>query len=96
MPFDIKEYHKKHYDYYGDTPLEEVGRDIYTRGGYDKRYPDFNEFTKAAGMDQAILEDRRKRNPPTFFDKLREGVAHVAPGLEEIPKGLQADRKSVV
>jgi len=75
--FDIREYHRENFDYYGDIPLEEVARDIYTRGGYDKEFKDFKEFTKAAGIDQVIQEDIKRRTP-SFIDKLSKAVNAVS------------------
>jgi hypothetical protein len=78
--FDIRAYYEANKDYYGaDTPLEEVGREIYYRGGFDAKYPDFNQFAKAAGIDGAIQEDIKRRAPslkdikrraPSLIDKL--------------------------
>jgi hypothetical protein len=77
MAFNIKAYYEDSKDYYGNVPLEEVARDVYERGFKDK-HPDYNTWKQSAGIDSALEEDRRLRNP-TFEDKLRSAV--------EKPKG---------
>ena len=95
MAFKISDYYNQYKDYYGDASLEDVAKDIYTRGGHVKQYNDFDAFKKATGIDAEIEADNEKRRPKTFMDKLSEGVASVAPGLEEIPKGLSAGVQQV-
>jgi hypothetical protein len=73
MALDILGYRDKHKDFYGDSPLEDVAKDAFTRGGYDKKYPDYNTWKRESGIDVDIEEDRRVRNP-TFEDKLRTAV----------------------
>jgi hypothetical protein len=73
MALDILGYRDKNKDFYGDTPLEEVAKDAFSRGGYDKKYSDYNTWKKESGIDVDIEEDRRLRNP-TFEDKLRSKV----------------------
>ena len=77
MAFNIKAYYEDSKDYYGNVPLEEVARDVYERGFKDK-HPDYNTWKQSAGIDSALEEDRRRRNP-TFEDKLRMATDHAAP-----------------
>ncbi len=84
MPFDILGYQQKYKDQYGDVPLEAVAKDAFTRGGYDKEYPDYDTWKKAKGIDSVVQEDTQNRRP--FTEKLRDAVAHIAPaGFEDIP-----------
>jgi len=80
MAFNIKAYYEDSKDYYGNVPLEEVARDVYERGFKDK-HPDYNTWKQSAGIDSALEEDRRLRNP-TFEDKLRAATDNVAPKEE--------------
>jgi diguanylate cyclase (GGDEF)-like protein len=86
MAFDIQGYHEKYKDLYGDVPLDEVAKDAFTRGGYDKEYPDYDTWKKATGIEGDIQTDLKKRTPKTWEDKLSEGVANVTPGF--IPKDI--------
>lgn len=95
MAFKISDYYNQYKDYYGDASLEDVAKDIYDRGGHANQYTDFETFKKTTGMDAEIQADNEKRRPKSFMDKLSEGVASVAPGLEEIPKGLSAGVQQV-
>ena len=95
MAFKISDYYNQYKDYYGDASLEDVAKDIYDRGGHANQYKDFETFKKTTGMDAEIQADNEKRRPKSFMDKLSEGVASVAPGLEEIPKGLSAGVQQV-
>jgi hypothetical protein len=63
MPFDIIGFRNKHIDYYGDAPLDKVAKDVYTRAGYDKEYPDFDTWAKQEGVDQHVQNDLTRRNP---------------------------------
>ena len=84
MPFDILGYQKANKDYYGDTPLIDVAKDVYEQDFKD-RAPDFETWKKSAGIDPILQDDTRRRNP-TIEDKLRDATAHVAPVLGENPK----------
>ena len=86
MAFDIQGYHEKYKDFYGDVPLDEVAKDAFTRGGYDKEYPDYDTWKKATGIESDVQTDLKKRTPKTWEDKLSEGVANVTPGF--IPKDI--------
>lgn len=86
MPFDILGYKDKYKDFYGDAPLEDVAKDAYSRG-YHQGEPDFDTWKKSAGIDSSIQEDIKRRTPPTFWDKMVEATAHVAPTLDETSKG---------
>ena len=66
MPFDILGYQKKYKDEYGEAPLEDVAKDVFTRAGYDKEYPDYDTWKKVKGIDSIIQEDSQRRNPPSF------------------------------
>lgn len=63
MALDILGYRDKWKKFYGDKSLEDVAKDAYTRGGYDKQYPDFDTWKKESGIDADIQADNEKRNP---------------------------------
>jgi hypothetical protein len=86
MAFNIKAYYEDSKDYYGNVPLEEVARDVYERGFKDK-HPDYNTWKQSAGIDSALEEDRRLRNP-TFEDKLRAATDRVAPDSGGVVKSF--------
>jgi len=73
MALDIFEYQKKYKDFYGDSPIQDVAQDAFTRFGYDKKYPDFNSWANDMGITPHIEAENRKLNP-TFTDKLRDAV----------------------
>ena len=75
--FDLLDFHSRHKDYYGDAPLEDVAKDVFTRGYADK-YPDYDTWKKSSGVESVIQADTRRRNP-TFEDKLRGATAEVDP-----------------
>lgn len=52
--FDIKGYYEANKDYYGDVPLEDVAKDVFSRGGYDKKYPSYDDWKKASGVQNHI------------------------------------------
>jgi len=83
--FDILGYQKANKDYYGDMPLDEVAKDAFTVGGYDKEFPDYDSWKKAKGIEPIIQEDIKRRTPPSFMDKLRSATSGVAPGIGETP-----------
>ena len=68
--FDLLGFHSRHKDYYGDAPLEDVAKDVFTRGYADK-YPDYDTWKKASGVDRIIDEDNERRKP-SFSDRLKE------------------------
>jgi len=82
---DLLGYYNKHKDYYGDIPLEEVAKDAFTRGGYDKQYPDFETWKKETGIAADIEEDNDRRKP-SLSDKFKEF---------EIPFPFRFDEKSI-
>src|SRR5574343_1265275 len=72
MAFDILGYKKANEEYYGDTPLVDIARDVYEQDFKDQA-PDFDTWKQSAGIDSILEEDRKRRNP-TFEDKLRSQV----------------------
>lgn len=74
--FDILGYQKENKGYYGDIPLEEVAKDIYSRGGYVEKYPDYDTWKKAKGIEPIIQEDIKRRTPPppSFLDKVMGAI----------------------
>ncbi len=88
MAFDLQVYRDQYKDYYRDASLDDVAKEIYTREGHAQQFPDFNEFKKAAGVDAAIEEERRRKNP-SFTEKLQDAVAKITPaGFEDISTGF--------
>jgi hypothetical protein len=81
MGFDILGYKEKFKDHYGDASLEEVAQAVYDRT-YKTKYPDFDSWKKSAGIETALVEDQKKRNP-SILDRLREGTSHVAPRMDD-------------
>jgi hypothetical protein len=85
MAFDIIGYKDKFKDFYGDAPLEDVAKDVFERGGYKDSHPDFDTWSKSAGIDSMISEDKTRRNPvtPTFMERLTGATAHVDPSRDD-------------
>jgi hypothetical protein len=54
MAFDIKGYYEASKDYYGDVPLEDVAKDVFSRGGYDQKYPSYDDWKKDSGVQDHI------------------------------------------
>lgn len=85
MAFDILSYHKQNKDRYGDVPLEDVAKDVFSRGGYDKEYTDYDTWKRAKGIDSIISEDLNKRKsletPKEESSILRRTVADPLVGL---------------
>ena len=77
MPFDILGYYNTYKDRYPNATLDDIAKDVFVGGEYDKEFSDFNEWKKAAGIDSIINEDIERRKP--FEQKLREGVSSVSP-----------------
>ena len=78
MPFDILAYKDKFSDYYSDKSLDDVAKDVYSGGGFEK-FADYDTWKKDTGIEAIIQSDLQKRTPKTWEDKLREGVTHAAP-----------------
>ena len=73
--FDIQGYYNKHKDYYGDISLDEVARDAFMVGEFNKEYPDYNTWKKAVGIEPLIQEDLKRRTPPpSFLDKVMGAI----------------------
>ena len=89
MAFDILGYHKQNKDLYGDASLEDVAKDVFSKGGYDKEYPDYDTWKKAKGIDSIIQENSKTpRVSETSNEEsslLRRGVRDPLLGLT---KGL--------
>jgi len=77
MPFDLLGYRDKHKDYYGDKPLEDVAKEVYTRT-FATKYPDYDSWKQDMGIAPIIQRDSKEKEP-SFFDKLISGTSHVAP-----------------
>ena len=77
MPIDIISFRDKYKKFYGDMSLDDVAKDMYQRGGFNKQ-TDFDSWKQSAGIEPVLDEDRRRRNP-TFEDKLRMATDTVAP-----------------
>jgi len=88
MAFNLLGYRDKYKDYFKDAPLEDVAKDAFTQGGWDKE-TDFDTWKKSTGVDSVIQEDTRKRNP-SFEDKLREATADDVPEKEGTALGAFA------
>ena len=81
MSFDLLRYYNDNKDYFGDTSLEEVAKEVHS-SKYAKDNPDFSSWQKDMGIDSTIQEDIKRRTPPpppTFAEKLRSAVSHVSP-----------------
>ena len=41
---DFLDYYQQNKGWYGDAPLEEVAKDVYTRGGHAEKQPDYEKW----------------------------------------------------
>ena len=85
---DFLEYYQQNKGWYGDAPLEEVAKDVYTRAGHAEKQPDYEKWKKDFGISDVVKADTEQRRPKGFLDKLSEGVAHVSPFPEDITKSF--------
>ena len=60
MIFDILGYQKANKDYYGDAPLADIAKDVYSRDFAEKN-PDFNSWVKSSGIEPHIHDDIKRR-----------------------------------
>jgi len=70
--FRLQDYYNAYKDYYGDVPLETVAKDVYQRE-YQDKYPDYENWKKAKGIDQIIQEDNDRRKP-SFSNKVMGAI----------------------
>ncbi len=86
MAFDILGYRNANKDFFKDASLEDVAKDAFKRGGYDKQYPDYDTWKKAKGIDTIVQDDLKRRTPP------KEGSALGALGktLLRVPENIAA------
>lgn len=90
MAFDIKKYYDDNRDYYGDSPLEDVAKDAYSRFGVAEKFPSYDDWKTQVHIQPLIEEDSKQREIEAFRQSNPSSLGALGRTLTRVPENLVA------